>query len=312
METVLITGATGFIGANLARRLAGSFKVNILARPNSNFWRLNDIKSRLAVHNADICDYENLRDAVNRIRPDYIFHFAAYGAYPRIQADESKILETDIIGTHNLLKAALGIPYKCLINTGSSSEYGIKDKPMKEDDALDPNTAYGAAKAASTMLCRNFAREHDKPIITLRPFSVYGYYEERLRLVPDVIISCLKNKDVNLSSGVQKRDFVFIEDAIGAYMQAMKYDDSSGLVLNVGSGKDISVMDAANKIHKIINSGNRLFFGKKPLESFETEKCWRADIKLIRQKIGWKPKINLDEGLARTVEWFRGNMGIYS
>ncbi|MBS3105507.1 SDR family NAD(P)-dependent oxidoreductase [Candidatus Woesearchaeota archaeon] len=311
MKNALITGATGFIGANLARELASrKFNVNVLTRHTSNLWRLSDIKDKIRAHNADILDADKLSDVVHGIKPDYIFHLAAYGAYPRIETDKKAILETNMIGTYNLLKATLDIPYRCFINTGSSSEYGTKNKAMKESDAPEPNTFYGAAKAAATMLCQNFARQYKKPIITLRPFSAYGYYEEPFRLIPDVIIKCINQKDVHLTSGGQKRDFVFIEDVIDAYMKAIERP-SSGLVLNVGSGSDVSVKEVASLIHRLIKSKNKLLFGKKRKEQFETDICWKADTAAIKKALNWKAETSLISGLKKTIEWFSQNMELY-
>ena len=311
-KNVLITGATGFIGANLARRFINrDFTVNILIRTASNMWRLADIKDKIIMHNADLCDKKKLTDVVHDISPNYIFHLATYGAYPRIETDDNKMMHTNIIGTYNLLKATLDIPYTCFVNTGSSSEYGIKNKPMKESDVLEPNTFYGVSKATASTLCQNYARQYKKPITTLRPFSVYGYYEEQFRLIPEVIINCINQKDVSLSSGEQKRDFIFIEDMIDAYVKVMENPSTDGLILNVGSGRDVTVREVAETIHKLVNSDNKLLFGKKDKAPFETDICWKADIKSIKKALNWKPKTSLVDGLKKTISWFKENMGIY-
>lgn len=311
-KSILITGGTGFIGSNLARELIDrNFTVNILIRKASNIWRLASVNDKIILHNVDLCDKKKLTDVVHDISPDYIFHLATYGAYPRIETDDKKMLHTNIIGTYNLLKATLDIPYTCFVNTGSSSEYGIKNKPMKESDVLEPHTFYGVSKATASMICQNYAKQYKKPITTLRPFSVYGYYEESFRLIPEVVINCINQKDVNLSSGEQKRDFIFIEDMIDAYVKAMENPSTEGLILNVGSGRDVTVMEVAETIHKLVDSDNKLLFGKKEKAPFETNICWKADIKAIKRALNWRPKTNLADGLKKTISWFKENINMY-
>lgn len=314
MKKVFITGATGFVGANLLRYLIkeGKFDIHIISRPTSNKWRVNDILSDVSEHTVDLTCYEELKKIISDINPDYIFHLATYGGYPRTQTDNDKILNDNLIGTYNLLKATMDIPYKCFVNTGSSSEYGIKDVAMKETDFLEPNTMYGVSKAASTLLCRQIAREYKKPITTLRLFSVYGYYEEKFRLIPDVVLHCLKNKSIDLSSGTQKRDFIFIEDAIQAFVKTIDNPNNKGLILNLGSGSDITVKEAAEKVLHILNSKIKLNFNVKKEENFETSISWKADITKIKSVLDWKPKFNLDEGLKKTSLWFKSNLNLYN
>ena len=311
MGNVLITGAAGFIGANLARALAKEHDVHVLLRSTSHAWRIADILSRLKVVKADLLDPKGLGAAVRNIKPEYIFHLAAYGAYPRTQTDADAILSTSIQGTLNLLRATRDVEYRCLVNTGSSSEYGIKSKAMRESDVLEPNTLYGVAKAAATMLCAQEAREQDKPIITLRPFSVYGYYEEQFRLMPSVILKCLNREDVPLSSGEQRRDYVFIEDVVGAYRKAMRLGSLRGEVFNVGSGKDVSVKEVAIMIRKLAGARNKLLFGKLEKAGFDTASCWKADAKKSARVLGWKSTTTLNEGLRKTIRWIKENKARY-
>lgn len=313
MKKIFITGATGFIGANLTREAIKKkiYEVHILSRDSSDFWRLNDIKEDIIIHNCDLLDYENIKSILETVSPEYIFHLATYGSYPRRQTEELKILNTNIKGTFNLLKASLDIDYKNFINTGSSSEYGTKDKPMKETDSLEPNNVYGITKSTTTFLCKNFARQNNKPISTIRPFSVYGYYEESFRFIPEMIIKCIKNRDVNLTSGNQRRDFIFIEDVIRSYFEVAKKQGNKRRIYNVGSGRDHTIKETALLIKELTNSKNKLNFGKVKKEYFETDICWTADINKINSELGWKPEHSIEEGLKKTIEWFKDNIKLY-
>lgn len=311
MGKVLITGATGFIGANLARAFAGDHDVHLLLRSRKHAWRIADILDKVVVVDADLLDAGRLAAAVKKVRPEYIFHLAAYGAYPRMQTDAQEMFSVNIQGTYNLLEAARDVGYRCFVNTGSSSEYGIKSRPMKESDLLEPNTLYGISKAAATMLCAHEARGQDKPVVTLRPFSAYGYYEESFRLVPSVILKCLEGKDVPLSSGEQRRDYVFIGDVVEAYRKAMKLKSPRGDVFNLGSGKDVSVREVAAMAHALVGGKNRLLFGKMQKAAFDTAPCWKADTKKTAGVLKWKSRTGLKEGLRKTIGWLRENRAMY-
>ena len=133
-RTIFVTGAGGFIGANLTRKLLKqNFDIHILSRTKNISWRLKEIEDQITIHHGDLMDFASLKKALRKIQPAYIIHLATYGAYP-FQTEIDKIVSINIEGTKNLLKASNNIPYRCFINTGSSSEYGFKDKPMKQDD----------------------------------------------------------------------------------------------------------------------------------------------------------------------------------
>ena len=287
-------------------------EVTAMIRPESSLWRIQDLKGRMKIYDTGLLDLERLKKAMHDVGPEYIFHLATYGSYPRSQKDSLRMMQTNIIGTYNLLNASLDVPYKCFVNTGTSSEYGLKSAPMKEDDVLEPNSIYGVSKAAATMLCRNFAMSHGKNIFTFRPFSVYGYFEDRQRLFPEVIVGCISGNDVSLSDGKQKRDYLFIDDLIEAYAMAMGKKNIAGHVFNISSGIDLSVREIAETIRRLAGSDNRLLFGKREKQPFEAEICWRADISAAKKMIGWKPRTSLVDGVSRTIEWFRENMSLYS
>ena len=154
VETVLITGATGFIGACLARKISKTHNVHIILRKDSDTWRIKDIINDLSLHYADLTDGPAVKKIVEAVKPNTIYHLAAYGTYSS-QQDCSQIIQSNIIGTLNLLKASEHIGFSIFINTGTSSEYGTKNQPMKETDITEPNTCYGVSKVSQTLLCQH-------------------------------------------------------------------------------------------------------------------------------------------------------------
>ena len=248
---VFITGASGFIGANLVKELvARGDKVHILTRPNSDLWRLTPILKRLHCHRADIQNKKAIEKIISRIKPAIIYHLSVYGAY-HYQTDTEQIFRTALNGTLNLLLTAKKAGVKMFINTGSSSEYGRKNHPMCENEILEPNTYYAVAKAGQTLLCQNFAVSEKLPVITLRLFSVYGDYEEPGRLIPTLIKNALSGQKLSLASPKIARDFIYVKDLVAVigwmlhHMYAQQWDTSKNGLYNLGTGKARSFYDLA-------------------------------------------------------------------
>lgn len=309
-RTILITGATGFVGSCLTHRLVRvDCNLHIIKREQSNIWRIKDILSRVVVHNVDLTDNDSLEKLIRNIKPEIIFHTATYGGYP-FQKDINTIIQTNVMGTVNLVNACSKVGFSIFINTGSSSEYGIKSKPMNETDLLEPNNNYGVAKASLTLFCQAKARSEGLPIVILRLFSPYGYYEEATRLVPSVIISCLMGKSPKVSSPEPVRDFVFIEDVLDAYVKVANVPYIGGEVFNIGYGKQHSVGEVVNKIIELTGGKVSPEWGGIPKRANEPT-IWQADISKAKNILKWKPKYNLEKGLNKTVKWFEKNMALY-
>jgi len=310
-KKVLVTGATGFIGANILRAVIkqGS-KASIITRRDSDMWRIRDILGEVKNYNADLLDYDRLRSVISRIKPEVILHTATYGGRS-FQRDRKKIFDTNLNATINLLDACNRKGFEVFVNTGSSSEYGIKDITMKEDMVLEPVTDYGVSKASATLWCQAFAKREKASVVTLRLFSPYGHFDNSERLIPYVIASCLSEKAPEIVSLSSVRDFIFIEDVINAYIKTIENkDDARGKIFNIGYGRQRSVKDIVKEIIRLI--GNKVDYGYigKNREKAEP-KNWEADISLSRKILGWAPKIGISEGLEKTIEWFRQNLSFY-
>jgi len=310
-KKILITGATGFIGSCLTHCLVKmGCKLHLTVRPESNLWRIKDILNEINLHNVDLRNTNGVESLVARLKPRIIYHGATYGGY-HIQKDTNKIFETNIIGTINLLNACAKVGFDCFINTGSSSEYGIKNEPMKELDVLEPVNAYGVAKASSTLFCQSVFRRYRLPIVSLRLFSPYGYYEAATRLIPSVIISCLTGQNLKVSSSDSVRDFVFIEDVLDAYIEATEMIDKiKGEIFNIGSGKQYSVGEVVLRIIELMGNKVKPEWKSIPNPRIEPE-IWQADISKAKNILKWQPKHSLKQGLKNTVKWFEKNISLY-
>ena len=310
MKNVLLTGATGFVGSNLARRLVRKgYKVDILTRNSSDFWRINDIYKELGIYKVDLLEKEKLESIVKEINPEYIIHSATYGGRP-LQKETEKIITSNFLGLMNLVEACDKIAYKCFINTGSSSEYGPKKKKMKESNVCEPITAYGVSKVASTLYCNYVSREN-KNIGTLRLFSPFGNYEEKGRLFPDVILNALENKPIYLANPKSVRDFIYIEDVIELYLKILENPEKlKGEIYNCGYGKQHSVEYIVNKVVEITGSKSEIKYNVQQGREFETEN-WTSDISKVKNKFSWEPGNSFDESIKKSVEWFQKNKNLY-
>ena len=310
-KTYLITGGSGFVGANLVKKIASTDAVvHVLTRKQKNNWRLSESKSNIHVHEVDLLDVK-LVDVIKDINPQYVFHLASYGSLP-VDNDIEKMLNINLLGTIRLVNAISKLPIKLFINTGSSSEYGTSSLPFKETDLLQPMNDYAVSKTAQTLYCQKEALLKNLPIITFRLFSPYGYYEQSTRLIPYVIIHALQNTNIPLSSKNFVRDFIFIEDVIDAYMRATHVSINPGEIFNIGSGQQHTLVEVVDIIISLLNSHSLPLWGTKEKQTRQIEPLmWQADISKAKECLSWQPKYSLTEGLKKDIEWFQKNNRYY-
>lgn len=311
-KKILITGGAGFVGANFVRAfLELGHEVTVVEKEGTDLWRLSDVKKRINLQYVDLLDYETLEAFMVGLNPAVILHFATYGAYQGRQQDIQATINTNLLGTINLVNACSKIKFECFINTGSSSEYGVKPKSMKETDVLEPNNVYGITKAAATLYCQDMAKKLNLPIVTVRLFSPYGSFEDKGRLVPSIILACLKNSRLELSRPQSVRDFIFMEDVVNAYLCIIKQAKKArGQIFNVGSGNQHSVAEMVALVKKITGSKIKPQYGQ--VKKVHTEpKMWQADISKTKKILGFKPAHHLQQGLAKNIAWFKENLSLY-
>ncbi|MDD5219995.1 MAG: NAD(P)-dependent oxidoreductase [Candidatus Bipolaricaulis sp.] len=262
---IFITGSSGFIGRNL---------VSVLSLHQLCFYKRGD----------------DIREAVRTFSPEIIYHLAGE------TRDETKMFESNFELTRDLVEASNEIPYRAFVYLGSSSEYGIKNKPMKENDVCKPETIYAKTKNLGTESCLLAGSFLKKNIIVLRPFSVYGTGEKEEKFIPTAIKACLEGTELELWEG--NHDWVHVDDLVIALL-SFPYRELSGEIINIGTGVMTSNLQVVRLIEKIVGKKIKL---KKHKGMRKTDsKVWLADISKALA-LGWKPTVSLEEGLRRKIE----------
>lgn len=303
--TIFVTGAFGFIGSHLVRRLCTrGHDVHALVKPSSNPRRLKDLEGQISIHQVSLTDTRSLAVLLARIKPRAIYHVAAAGAYAN-QTDYAEMVRVNTMGTLALLEASLEVAYTVMVNIGSSAEYGIKPKPMAEHDLLEPQSVYAATKASGTLLCQVFAKLYDKPIVTIRPFTVYGPHEESFRFIPTVIRSILKGQTIKLTKKPLRHDYVYIDDMVDACILALKSGRSlMGKICNVGTGLEYTNAQVVRMLFRIAGKTVPIEEGSYTPRRWDSPH-WVADISQTKRLLGWEAKTSLTQGLRKTYEWMR-------
>jgi UDP-glucose 4-epimerase len=304
---ILVTGGAGFIGSHIIEMLLGRHEVicldNFDAYYNVGFKKKN-IEPFLANENfklveGSILDKRLLRELIEGV--EYIFHNAAQPGVRASVNDPLKAHEVNATGTLNVLKAALDSDVKKVINASSSSVYGeVMYLPFDEKHPTRPVSPYGVSKLAAEHYCRVFQEVYGLNTVSLRYFTVFGPH-----MRPDLAISifigrALKNEPIEIfGDGEKTRDFTYIHNIVEANLLAMKKGKGE---YNIGSGKRISVNDLVRKIISLTGSSSKIIH----MDSVQGDAMhtW-ADIEKARKELGYRPEIDLDEGLEKFLRWYK-------
>ena len=299
----LVTGAAGFIGAALARRLvARGDAVTLLSGPGSDPWRLEQLREVADVSEIDLRDADAVARAVQAARPELVFHLAAHGAYSW-QRSLARMIETNVAGFAHVAEAALDAGARAIVSAGSSSEYGLKDHAPPEHELPEPNSAYAVTKASATLLGGWLAGQRGAAITTLRLYSAYGPWEEPRRLMPALVAAGLDRRLPPLADPAIARDFVYVEDVCDAFLLAAEHaQPGSGAVYNVGSGRQTTLRELAGVAREVYGIEEQPAWAAFPARDWDTD-VWVADACRAADELGWSARTPLEAGLAAFAEW---------
>jgi len=301
---ILVTGATGFVGSALVRRLVSSgAAVHILARKTSSPWRIKDIPE-IALHYGDLANADSVKTVVNKVQPRGIFHLGVSNLIGAVGADNETLIQTNIGGTAHLLDVASAVGFDFFVTVGSFLEYGFRDHPVREDERCEPGELYGVTKLFGTLYGSALARSKNQPIVSLRLFTPYGPRNEPKRLTHAVISQALADKPIALTSPTISRDFIFIDDVVELLLEASrKAKEYRGEVFNAGSGIRTPLGDVVSYILEHTGSQTEVRWGSYHSVSYDSD-AWQADMTKTFAHFSWRPKHSLHAGLDRTIEHF--------
>jgi NAD dependent epimerase/dehydratase len=317
-KKVLVTGAAGFIGSHLTQRLL-ELGANVRA-----FVHYNSMNSRghlglltkeeqqeIEVIYGDLKDPHGVQAAVKGT--DLVLHLGALIAIPYSYRNPTDVFQTNVLGTMNVAQAVLAEDIPRMVHTSTSETYGsARYVPMDESHPLQGQSPYSASKIGADKLIESFHCSYDLPVITLRPFNAFGPRQSMRAVIPTIINQALYESKIELGNLDATRDFTYVEDTAEAFICAAKSDTGIGEVYNAGSGFEISIGELADKIKQIVGrdipveiSNHR----KRPGKS-EVDRLFSNSLK-AQKELGWTPRIGIDKGLQRTIDWMKENKAMY-
>lgn len=317
-KTVLVTGAGGFIGSHLTERLVHeNARVRAFVRYNSRgdegLLKLlpREIYRELEIVAGDLRDTEAIRDAMQGVNT--VFHLGALIAIPYSYRHPREVVETNIMGTLNVLTAARELATERVVQTSSSEVYGTAQYvPINEQHPLQGQSPYSASKIGADKIAESFYRSFGLPVAILRPFNTYGPRQSARAVIPTIITQALTRDEIHLGALSPMRDFTFVADTVEGFLRAGSVPEAVGQEINIGAGDCISIGDVAQKIMALVGRELPIICENERLRPEQSEvRRLHADATKASALLKWAPNVSLDTGLERTIAWIRDHMGLF-
>jgi dTDP-glucose 4,6-dehydratase len=315
---VLVTGAGGFIGSHVVEELVSRGArvrafVRYVSRGAHGFLDgfPPQVRERVEVVAGDLRDPEAVAEATRDTT--HVFHLGALIAIPYSYKHPRDVIDTNVMGTVNVLTAARRFKVERVLHTSTSEVYGTAQYvPIDEKHPQVGQSPYSASKIAADQIAESFHRAFDVPVATIRPFNTYGPRQSARAVIPSIIMQAITQDRIFLGATHPTRDLTYVKDTARAFAMAADCEAVVGQVTNVGTGQEHSIRDIAEKIVAQVGRDVELVFDPTRLrpEKSEVDRLL-ADNTLARQRIGWEAEIDIDQGLERTIAWISDHLALY-
>jgi NAD dependent epimerase/dehydratase len=315
---VLVTGAGGFIGSHLVEALLNQgASVRAFVRYNSRgdvglLSLLPDSSyAALEIVAGDLRDPYAVAQACQGVT--HVFHLGALIAIPYSYLHPREVVETNVLGTLNVLMAARETKVERVVHTSTSEVYGTaRTVPISEDHPLQGQSPYSASKIGADKLVESFYCSYGLPAVTVRPFNTYGPRQSARAVIPTIITQALARDQIRLGDLTPRRDLTYVEDTVAGFVAAGEASDVAGQTINLGSDQEISIGDLAQKIIALVGRSVEIVMDEQRLRPKQSEvrRLW-SDNRKARELLGWQPRTSLDDGLLKTIQWISLHLDRY-
>ncbi len=290
---MLVTGASGFIGAHLCRKLAA-----VGARVHATSRNRQPGDGELTWHRLDLADRGAAGELIDAVRPEVVFHLASHVAGAREVELVASTFDANLASTVHLLTAVTRHGCRRFIQVGSLEE------PEPGEPLAVPSSPYAAAKMAASAYARMFHALYGTPVVLARLFMVYGPAQQDLRkLIPYLVLSLLRGREPRLSSGSREVDWIYVDDVVDGLILAAERDGNEGRRVDLGSGRLVTIRKVVDTLYRRLAPATVPPFGSLPDRAMEQVRSARSADSY--ERLGWRPRISLEVGLAATADWYR-------
>ena len=316
-QTVLVTGGGGFIGSRLCERLVQSGAtvrafVRYTSRAEIGLLRFlePDILKKVEIIRGDLRDFSAVEQASRGV--DIVFHLGALISIPYSYVHPVETVQTNVIGTLNILEACRKSGAK-LVHTSTSEVYGTALRvPIDEDHPLQGQSPYSASKIGADKLVESYFRSFGLPTMTVRPFNTYGPGQSTRAVIPTIITQALAGGVVRLGNLDAIRDFTYLDDTVEGFLLTAQADTWNGETYNLGSGEEISIGAIAALIFRLMGKQAEIQLEKSRLRPEKSEVLRLiSDNRKAKLELGWQPTVGMEEGLQRTIRWIGEHLDLY-